>query len=353
MSSTPESVDYGLIKCILEDTARNVRDLLIGNKVQVYREYICSLRFLREHVGVSKPLVIRNESFVRSWKALETWKDDDYLLSKLDGVPVTVALTPQGLADCPLDDGGGRGVFALPLYQKMEFKQFFDIITTSGENKSPVVAYLQQQNSSLVTELSTLLEDVSDTIPWAEEAFGHAPDAVNFWMGKYPTATSWHRDHYENLYVVVRGKKVIRLLPPIDSFRMEIKKYPQAEYILTDSSNISTLKLQEISDTEILWSSIKPCACLEDRSLGDVDCASCPSCKHLRRHGNMFPLEIEINAGDMLYIPSCWYHEIHHPRTEEPTIAINYWFDMIHDSKYAAMVAMDTLAEKLHLNEAM
>jgi len=347
------SIDNSLIKCILEDTARNVRDLLIGNKVQVYLERISSLRFLREHVGVSKPFVIRSEGFVNSWKALESWKDDEYLLSKLDGVPVTVALTPQGLADCPLNDGDGRDVFALPLYQKMDFKQFLDILTANGGNHGPVVAYLQQQNNSLVTELSTLLEDVSGTIPWAEEAFGHAPDAVNFWMGKYPTATSWHRDHYENLYVVVRGKKIVRLLPPTDSFRMQIKRYPQAEYILTDSSNISKLKLQEISGSEILWSSIKPCACLEDRLLGDVHCASCASCKALKRHEDMFPLEVEVSSGDMLYIPSCWYHEIHHSSTEEPTIAINYWFDMIHDSKYAAMTAIDTLAEKIYLNDSM
>ncbi len=45
--------------------------------------------------------------------------------------------------------------------------------------QGPVVPYLQHQNSSLTAELAPLLEDVDAELPWATEAFGAPPDAVN------------------------------------------------------------------------------------------------------------------------------------------------------------------------------
>ena len=51
------------------------------------------------------------------------------------------------------------------------------------------VRYIQKQNSNLSDEFSVLSNDVSE-LPWASEAFGKAPDAVNFWMGDGRAVTS-------------------------------------------------------------------------------------------------------------------------------------------------------------------
>ena len=40
------------------------------------------------------------------------------------------------------------------------------------------------------------------------EALGSAPEAVNLWIGTDASVTSFHRDHYENLYCVINGIKV-------------------------------------------------------------------------------------------------------------------------------------------------
>ena len=40
------------------------------------------------------------------------------------------------------------------------------------------------------------------------EALGSPPEAANLWIGTDASVTSFHRDHYENLYCVVRGTKV-------------------------------------------------------------------------------------------------------------------------------------------------
>lgn len=38
------------------------------------------------------------------------------------------------------------------------------------------------------------------------------------------------------------------------------------------------------------------------------------------------PHVIEIKAGEMLYLPASWWHEVTSTGTEEPHMAFNYWF---------------------------
>lgn len=96
------------------------------------------------------------------------------------------------------------------------------------------VAYLQSQNSNLTEntdgsgDLSPLLEDLSHidgsreerrvSLQWADEAMGHPPEAVNLWIGSKKSKTSMHRDHYENLFTVIRGTKIFTLYPPSEAY---------------------------------------------------------------------------------------------------------------------------------------
>lgn len=41
--------------------------------------------------------------------------------------------------------------------------------------------------------------------------------------------------------------------------------------------------------------------------------------------------EIRLNAGDMLYLPSLWYH---HVRQSHKNISLNFWYDMDYDARY-------------------
>lgn len=41
--------------------------------------------------------------------------------------------------------------------------------------------------------------------------------------------------------------------------------------------------------------------------------------------------EIRVNAGDILYLPSLWFH---HVRQSHKCIAINFWYDMDYDARY-------------------
>eukprot|EP00890_Picochlorum_soloecismus_P005897 jgi/Picsp_1/6308/NSC_03657-R1_jmjc domain-containing protein 7-like len=330
------------LESILRQHARDTRDFGIGDTVQSREFGIDSISFLREFVSTSRPLLVKEERTVQqAWHARERWLDDEYLLSKAGDVEVTTALTPDGLADCPHDE-----FFALPCSRKVPLRVFFELLL--NQTGDGLVAYLQQQNSSLTYELPVLLDDVERRIEWAEEAFGNEPEAINLWIGRKPSKTSWHRDHFENIYVVVRGCKIVRLLPPTESYRMKLKRYPVATF---EEAGAGGLVLNRNADNEVvLWSSIMPCTCLDDSS-HSREGFYCSSCKELRQDG-MQPLEVKVCAGDVLYIPACWWHEIHHGPTDEMTIVVNYWYDMKHDVKFSSMLLVDRLAEELGLNES-
>lgn len=350
------------VRLVLEELSRDTREFSIGNHVSVEHGGVEPVAFLRDYVGLSKPVLVRQDAGVLAWPAHSLWSDDEYMVSYVGDVEVTVALTPDGLADCPVSDGS----FALPKYTRMPFREFWHLL--NGCIGKGIVPYLQQQNSSLTEEVPELLRDVPGGIAWAENSFGKEPEAINLWVGGRPSRTSWHRDHFENIYVVLRGSKTVRLLPPIDSFRMKLKQYEQLSYdydddddgklVLVPAQGNTTIKDEDNDDVRservhkeeekhtVSWSSILPCSCLEAPGTRSL----CSSCLELDNTG-MMPLEVRVDKGDVLYIPACWWHEIHHT-SDDVTIAVNYWYDMTHDVKFASMTAVDTLSEILHMNES-
>ena len=50
--------------------------------------------------------------------------------------------------------------------------------------------------------------------------------------------------------------------------------------------------------------------------------------------------QVRINAGDILYLPSLWYH---HVEQSHKCIAVNFWFDMDYDSRYCHYKMMERL----------
>jgi len=56
--------------------------------------------------------------------------------------------------------------------------------------------------------------------------------------------------------------------------------------------------------------------------------------KEMLKHTS--PVRAVLRAGDILYLPSLWYHQVEQiPDQEHRTIAVNYWYDMAFDCKAA------------------
>jgi len=225
-------------------------------------------------------------------------------------------------------------LFIMPEERTMNMEEFLDIIddpeTASG------VFYIQKQNGNLTEEFVELMGDVDEEIGWASEAFNKKPDAVNFWMGDTRAVTSSnpysftmltkerkvmqvylqpvHKDPYENVYCVIRGEKEITLQPPSDLPWIPYKDYSPAVY--KEETETGTWKSEPLEGPHVPWIAIDPL---------NPDLETWPS------YRNATQLKVKLRAGDILYLPSFWFH---HLTQSQGCIAVNYWYDMQFDVKY-------------------
>lgn len=222
---------------------KEIRELSLGSNSNIERlvSVPTPLQFLREFVSQNKPCIIRNA--VDHWPALSHWPQPQlsYLSKTLSSSDVSVHLTPDGRADSVVEHPSlGLSCFASAHVERLPFPQALQMVLSNSAD-SNVVAYLQQQNDCFRSEYSVLSGDCDDHIPWATQALGCYPEAVNLWIGNHFSETSFHKDHYENLYVVVSGQKHFLLLPPTDVHRMYIRQYPAARYSYSKVHFISYL----------------------------------------------------------------------------------------------------------------
>ncbi|XP_028796004.1 bifunctional peptidase and (3S)-lysyl hydroxylase JMJD7 [Neltuma alba] len=351
----------------IEALWNEVRDLSLGNSSRVERleSPPTPLQFLRGFVSPNKPCIISNA--INHWPALCSWTDHSYLTRVLSSSFVSLHLTPNGCADAlvPLDNYEHQGApplsassfspeatasssslcFASAHVERMPFPKALSLVPSgSGDCSSNLrfVAYAQQQNDCFRSEYSALADDCDPHIPWATDALGCVPEAVNLWIGNQHSQTSFHKDHYENLYAVVTGEKHFLLLPPSDVHRMYIREYPASQYRYSWDTGEFTLELEKPT-RYVPWCSVNPCPSPETK---DDEMSTFP----LYFNGPE-PLQCTVKAGEILYLPSMWFHHVRQsPDDRGCTIAVNYWYDMQFDIKYAYFNFLQSLNYRSVLN---
>ncbi|CAM9247938.1 unnamed protein product [Choristocarpus tenellus] len=276
-----------------------------------------ALTFFKDFVSKNTPVII--EGGMKSWRATRAW-DLASLRQEQAKLEVTVNITPDGRGDCVVEQDGAL-VFVKPEERRMTFDTFVDLISnTSGHCGVP---YLSHQNDCLRADFPVLARDVEPCLGFAKEAFGNEPDAVNLWIGDDRAVSSVHKDHYENMYCVVRGEKQFTLLPPSDVMFLYEQLYPQARYQQDAERGAFNVLLEEGS---VNWSPVDP------------------ACPDLTRHP-LFryasPIQCTVQAGEILYLPSLWYHQV---EQKGLTIAVNYWHDMDFDHKFVLYNFLQGLA---------
>ena len=284
-----------------------------------------------------------------------------------------VAVTPHGRADavCHIADDNQQLYFVLPAERQMLMTDFLEHLADKNQQQHQAkqdhqqhqtdcqdqsshqdysnqgkhrntqqsqqeVMYIQQQNGNFTTDFPELASDIDSDLPWASEAFDAKPDAVNLWIGNDQSVTSFHKDHYENLYAVITGEKTFTLLPPCDVHRMHLAHYPVA--VFKDSPD--GLITPPVTDMPgLLWSPIE-------------DLANTPSSEQQRQRFPRYfdddlpkPLRVTVKAGEVLYLPSLWWHQVEQKADSEGlVIAVNYWYDMSFDCKYAYFKMAEALS---------
>lgn len=88
----------------------------------------------------------------------------------------------------------------------------------------------------------------------------------------------------------------------------------------------SNLNINPTSSTEIPWISIDD----------PPDLLKHPLFIHAS------PLKVVVEAGDVLYLPSMWYHGVTQLGDDDgKCVAVNYWYDMQFDARYCWLSLQD------------
>jgi len=256
------------------------------------------LVFYRDYVAQNKPVIIIDA--FQHWKCFSKWTNH-YLREKLGEKEITVDVTPNGLGDAVVNNY----YFVKPEERKMKFSDFLDIIEC--RKRAEGVFYVQHQNNNLCTEFDCLLDDIDSHIDWVTESLGYRPDVVNFWMGEDRAISSLHKDHYENMYIVVSGEKHFTLLPPMDFPFLYENEFVSAQY----KFNTNGFDIEEDCPRQtIRWIPLDP---------DSPDLERFPYFKYAS------PVHCTLYPGEMLYLPSMYYHKVkQHGDSEGRTIAVNF-----------------------------
>jgi jumonji domain-containing protein 7 len=290
-------------------------------------------------VAQSRPCVITG--VVAGWPAAARWSDDGYLRAAMAGAPpVAVNVTPHGRGDAvhARAEHGGQDVFVLPCEERMPFGAFLEALDASADadaGDAAGVPYVSAQDGSLRRDFAALAADVPADLPWATDAFGAPPDAVNLWIGNGRSVTSFHADHYENMYAVLRGAKVFTLVPPADLHRLHAAPAAVGRFARAPGAPGGWSVALAAPPRRVRWARVDP----------DGDAAH--RAAHPRYFGPHAPpaLRVTLHAGELLYLPALWQHHV--AQEGRRVIAVNWWHDMAFDHRYAHAQLLRGLARAL------
>ncbi len=166
-----------------------------------------------------------------------------------------------------------------------------------------------------------------------------------------------HKDHYENIYAVVRGCKTFILHPPTDIHLIPYQDYKLAQYYENkETGNYDVVDIfeeteehHEVNGTEIEQkTNLDEMSSLKENENDRLKEVQANKSSHkmiswiavdpLNPDYHLYPQYqkchkyiAKVEAGDILYLPSLWFH---HVTQSDKTIAVNFWYDMQYDIKY-------------------
>lgn len=229
--------------------------------------------------------------------------------------------------------------------------------TTTTTPYQDSVYYYSLQNDCLRSEFATRLLPplemaAAPLLTWAEEVFGTGPpEAANLWMGNEWAHSSLHRDPYENLFYVASGEKIFTLYPPSHAAFLPVQTLNTKRFSFQTPGPSNTAMSDQDTDDDSYndcgWQIIQEYDEDNDDDYEDdiapstdLTDATTTTTKRPRTKRNtrtpwihrahapsqyLHPITVRVQAGDILYLPSLWFHEV---TQSKETVGLNWWFDM-------------------------
>ena len=221
--------------------------------------------FRRDWVEPQRPVIVTG--VVDRWPAYARWTPDFFKEQYGHLITPVAKLTDRHV---------GRDPNVGFVYEDVEVRRAVDLVYGDGGPRYYMI-------SPLEGPLAAVFEDVVTP----EYLRGAARVRSRFWMSAAGTMSPLHRDFPDNLYAQVVGRKRFTMLPRSDAWRV---------YRFSLRS-----KLPQISPVD----------------------AERPDLARFPRFRGARPATFELLPGELLYIPSAWWHQV---TSFDASMSINWWW---------------------------
>lgn len=220
--------------------------------------------FEKNYLKANKPVIITG--MVNDWPALSKW-NMDYFGQNFGETKAGVVRLKDG--ECDLNNFTGSRL---------------DYISV-GETVRAINAGRTDNGLAVASPLDVFPEWIKEDYRIPSYCAYSSFLRSRVFLGPKYTITSLHQDLFENLYVMVKGKKTIILFEP------SAPVYPNSRFSkLPNHAQVDPLK---------------------------PDYTRFPALK------NAQPYLVELSAGETLFLPSFWWH---HLQNEEESMAVSFWW---------------------------
>lgn len=270
-----------------------IRGINVPSEVPIL-EAVSPSQFFQTHVLPNRPAVLRGVLDAECFPPLQNLSDMKFL-RRLCGHR---RVCTKSLAH---DDVAGRMVFVTDPELRLPLSAFLDAMEAYERDGTRMPFYLGKV--PLRKELPELADEIERAAMCPRRKYGTCfgeliPEGVFTYLGCGRNTTPVHFDGHENLLLCVFGGKRLHLYPPSDA------KYL---YPCNDFSRSSVVPFARFND-------------LEEGIREKLALVS-----HAR------PIEINLVAGDLLYLPSCWWHCVE--GSKEQNMILNWWFNLHPEKK--------------------
>ncbi|KRX52707.1 JmjC domain-containing protein 7, partial [Trichinella sp. T9] len=259
-------------------------------------------QFISEYLFRSKPVIFRKA--VHHWHAFRKWTWDFFMQSYGD-VNVHVKLSPtvefEGVENKTLWNSANFTIPAAiqqaldnadlvtvrPAGVEMKFKDFLNLMNEKTNTTNKLFAYLEY--TSMRSYFAGLENDVNE-MPFVKNMLNL--NHLNIWMSDGNTLGKLHFDEYDNFLCQIRGKKQLILFDPHQSYRLYEGHILEAMFTYRNGTFHRDRLLKSTSMT-----------------MSPVD-ITLPDFEKFPLAKNAVPLNCTISEGDVLFLPSFWWHEV-------------------------------------------
>ena len=290
---------------------------------------------LDKYVSQNKPVIITN--LQSTWDKRKMTKE--YLSRQYGGARVKVSISETNRFDGP-EDGtlwgldGNQTVLVRPPMTTMLMQDYFQLTDNSMSDVKQIETFYLEYLSLQQYLGANFTEDVVPTPPIlqelktrhidkvnaiSEEAAQAVPTGLDFlvsnlWIsnGKN-TISPLHYDDYENFLFQIIGEKEVTLFPPSDFDKLYYDGRPKGSLLYGYPGNFSRLPQRVDNRSFVFGSGV---------NIDKPDLNKHPKFAHATA------IRAHIQAGDTLFLPSYWHHEVQSLPCESTNMnmAINIWF---------------------------